>query len=231
MPTLYHHPLSAASRYARLVLAEYGEEPTLVQKSPWQWDEQLLAINPAARLPVLVDDNELVVAGAPVIAEYLFETRGTRFGEDEPLLPPGPAERAEVRRLVSWFGDKMQAEVTGHFVHEKVHKREMKVSEGGGPPDSTALRAARSNIRYHLRYIGYLVERRNWLAGQEISLADLAAAAEISSADYLGEVPWEEDERAREWYTRIKSRLSFRPILTDVIRGAPPASHYTNLDF
>ena len=36
---------------------------------------------------------------------------------------------------------------------------------------------------------------------------------------------------AKQWYARVKSRPSFRPILADTIRGNPPASHYVDLDF
>jgi glutathione S-transferase len=121
----------------------------------------------------------------------------------------------------------MNEEVTSYLVEEKLFKR----VRGGGAPDSTAIRAGRANIRYHIKYIGFLADRRNWLAGRELSLADFAAAAEVSCIDYLGEVPWEEDERTKVWYARIKSRLSFRPLLADLVRGAPPSPHYANLDF
>ena len=94
-----------------------------------------------------------------------------------------------------------------------------------------AIRAARSIIRYHLGYVGWLMGSRNWLAGDRLSYADLAAAAQFSSADYLGDVPWNESETARTWYARIKSRPSFRPLLADRIAGMPPASHYADLDF
>jgi glutathione S-transferase len=230
MPILHHYPLSAASRFVRLVLAEYGEGADLVEERPWERDEAFLKLNPAGTLPVLVDDNEAIVVGGPVIAEYLFETRGARFGEDR-LLPASPIERAETRRLVSWFGTKMNEEVTRYLVTEKVLKRKMGSQNGGGAPDAAAIRAGRANIRTHLNYIGYLADRRNWLVGRELSLADLAAAAELSCADYLGEVPWEENAAAKAWYVRIKSRLSFRPILADAVRGTPPARHYADLDF
>ncbi len=124
----------------------------------------------------------------------------------------------------------MEGEVTSYLVTEKVFKRQMP-SNGNTSPDAAAIRAARNNIRYHLRYIGYLVARRSCLAGRGLSFADLAAAAGLSCVDYVGEVPWDEDATAKNWYARIKSRPSFRPLLADVIRGNPPASHYADLDF
>jgi len=230
MPTLHHHPLSAGSRFVRLVLAEYGEAPTLIEEEPWERNEQLLALDPSGSLPIMIDEGGAVISGAATIAEYLIETRTPRVGES-PLMPAGPLERAETRRLVFWFNTKMNIEVTQFLMTEKVFKRVIPISQGGGAPDSAAIRAARANIRTHMRYIGYLADRRNWLGGKDLTLADLAAAAEISCVDYLGEVPWDEDQRAKAWYARIKSRPAFRPLLADLVRGAPPAKHYADLDF
>ena len=230
MPVLHHYPLEPGSRFVRLVLAEYGETVTLLEETPWERRDDLLKLNPAGRLPVLVDDDEAVIAGAGIIGEYLVETRGSRLGENA-LMPSPPVERAETRRLIDWFLGKMDAEVTGYLLTEKVYKRRMSIAAGGGPPDAAAIRAARANIRYHLRYVGYLVARRNCLAGNELSFADLAAAAELSTVDYLGEVPWEEDAMAKAWYARVKSRPSFRTILADTVRGMPAATHYADLDF
>ena len=90
MPTLHHYPLLAGSRFVRLVLAEYGEEVVLVEEVPWERDEALLKLNPSGELPVFIDDDGAVVAGAAVIAEYLAETRGARVGE-QTLMPKLPA--------------------------------------------------------------------------------------------------------------------------------------------
>ena len=43
---------------------------------------------------------------------------------------------------------------------ERFYKRHMRIEQGGGPPDTDAIRAARTNIRYHLAYIGWLVRTR-----------------------------------------------------------------------
>ena len=83
----------------------------------------------------------------------------------------------------------------------------------------------------HGDYIGELVDARNWLAGEEISLADMAAAAHLSCLDYLGDIPWEEFSQVKDWYVRVKSRPSFRPLLGDYISGMPPPRHYADLDF
>ena len=143
------------------------------------------------------------------------------------MIGSHPVARAEVRRLVDWFDHKFNVEVTENLVGEKMMKRFL----GLGEPDSTAIRAGLTNIHHHLDYIGYLVERRSWLAGEEMTLADAAAAAHLSSVDYLGDVPWDDHPVAKDWYARIKSRPSFRPILADHIPGAAPAKNYADLDF
>ena len=134
-------------------------------------------------------------------------------------MPRDPGDRVEVRRLASWFNDKFHAEVSGPLATERIFKRYMTVEQGGGPPDTDAIRAARHNIRYHLAYIGWLVRTRDFLAGDRLTYADLAAAAHLSVADYLGDVPWSEDEAAKSWYARVKSRPSFRPLLADTLAG------------
>jgi glutathione S-transferase len=230
MLTLFHHPLSPRSRYVRLILSEYGLAARLVEERFWERREEFLLLNPACELPVLMTDGQPAVPGASIIAEYIEETLPPSQVDDR-LLPAKAAQRVEVRRLASWFNDKFHDEVSGPLVLERVYKRHMTREQGGGSPDTESLRAARHNIRYHLAYIGWLVRTRDWLAGDRLSLADLAAAAHLSAVDYLGDVPWNEDEAAKNWYARVKSRPSFRPLLVETLAGIPPAEHYADLDF
>jgi len=227
---LFHHPFCPHSRFVRVVLGEYGAAMRLIEERAWERRESFLAINPAGTTPVLVEEGRPAVPGAEIIAEYLDETRGAELA-DRRLLPSDARGRVEVRRLMSWFHAKFFEEVTSLLVTEKVYKRHMTQQAGGGPPDTQAIRAARSNIRYHLAYIGWLMRTRSWLAGERMTYADLAAAAHLSCADYLGDVPWNEDEGAKNWYARIRSRPSFRRILADRQPGAPPAPSYADLDF
>jgi glutathione S-transferase len=230
MLSLLQHPICPLSRFVRLILNEYGIEARLVEERFWERREDLLLMNPAGTIPILVADGLPAIPGAAIIAEYIEETHPATDSADR-LMPATPGQRVEVRRLMSWFNDKFHAEVSGPLVTERAFKRHMTAEQGGGPPDTAALRAARHNIRYHLAYIGWLVSTRDWLAGDRMTFADLAAAAHISSVDYLGDVPWNEDEATKNWYARVKSRLSFRPLLADRLAGIPPAKHYADLDF
>jgi glutathione S-transferase len=228
--SLFHYPLCPRSRFIRVLLAEYGIEPELIEERVFERRRDFLVANPSGELPVLVDQGDFLVPGADVIAEYLDETRGLALGEHR-MLPQDQATRVEARRLTHWFNGKFFDEVSGPLVQEKVYKRFMTGTQGGGAPNMDVVRAARSNIRYHLRYIGYLTGTRKWLAGPTMSHADLAAAAHLSCADFLGDVPWSEDDGAKDWYTRMKSRPSFRALLADRLPGMTPDPVYADLDF
>src|SRR5712672_3997771 len=162
MLTLFHHPLCPHSRFVRIATGEYGLNPTLVEERPWERRNEFLVLNPAGTTPVLLEEGHPAVPGAAVIAEYLDETRGGELGELR-LLPREPGPRVEVRRLMNWFNNKFFAEVSGPLTMERLYKRQMPVSAGGGSPDTDAIRAARQNMRYHLAYIGWLVRTRDWL--------------------------------------------------------------------
>lgn len=222
MRILYHLWLSPFSRKVRIVLAEKKLEFRLKAENVWERREEFLGLNPAGEVPVFVDESGTVVSDSGAICEYLEETC-----PDPPLIPGNAEERAEVRRLAAWFDGKFDREVTANLVGEKMMKRFL----GMGNPDSSAIRAGAQNLHVHLGYIGWLSERRRYLAGDAFSLADIAAAAHISAVDYLGDVPWEDHPAAKEWYARVKSRPSMRPILGDYIAGAPPPPHYADLDF
>ncbi len=230
MLTLFHHPLFASCRFVRLAFGEYGEELALVEEKPWTRRREFLSLNPAGTLPVLLAEGDVPVVGASVIAEYLDETRGA-LKRDRRLLAENPIDRAEIRRLAEWYLVKTEGEVTRHLVRERVLKPLMPSAQGGGSPDAAAIRAARANIRQHMKYTNWLAGTRNWLSGSRITYADLAAGATLSVLDYLGEIGWAEYPAAREWYTRVKSRPSFRPLLADRVRGLSPAAHYADLDF
>jgi glutathione S-transferase len=230
MLTLFHHPFCPHSRFVRLILEELGLTVRLVEERVWERRDEFLMLNPAGTTPVLVEEGVPPIPGATIIAEYLDETRAAAAPQVR-LLPSEAGDRVEVRRLMSWFNDKLFAEASGPLVTERVYKRFMPAERGGGAPDTETMRAARSNMRYHLGYIGWLIRRRDWLAGERLSYADLSAAAHLSAVDYLGDVPWDADETAKAWYARIKSRPSFRALLGDTLPGLTPSPSYANLDF
>lgn len=221
MVLLVHHSISPQSRKIRLMMTEKKMLFVLKEEEPWNMSADICKLNPSGELPIFIFDGN-IICGNYAITEYLEEAY------PEPHLLVGNAkQRAEIRRLTDWFDNKFYNEVYKYIVFEKIYKR----FRNGVAPDSRILKAGLNNLQYHLEYVDWLAERNNYLVGQEVSLADITAAAHFSIIDYLGDVPWEEHKNAKLWYSKMKSRPSFKEILKDTIKGIFPAKHYTNLDF
>jgi glutathione S-transferase len=222
MRTLYHSWVCPFSRKIRIILGEKKLAFEMVVEHPWAPRPDYMALDPAGHPPLLVEPDGVAIADHTAIAEYLDEAFG-----DPLLIGLQVRPRAEVRRLIGWFDGKFNREVTANLVGEKVFKRQM----GGSSPDSRAIRAGLAAIGAHLDYLGHLAEQRRWLAGEQFSMADIVACAHLSAVDYVGDVPWDQFPAAKDWYARMKSRPSVRPLLTDNLPGIPPPPHYANLDF
>jgi glutathione S-transferase len=227
---LIHYPLCPYSRFIRLVMYEKSLDFSLIKEEFWLERDSFIALNPSGQLPVLVDiDNKSVICDVLPIFEYLEETTPL----DTSLLPQSPLERAEVRRLLGWFHGKFYREVSNALLTERVWKRMTRQEY----PDSTIIRSAISLLPEHILYIANLLRGRDWLVGNRMSAADLAAASHISVVDFLGNITWKYQNQSdafdcvREWYARIKSRPSFRALTTDVVQGFTPPLHYANPDF
>ena len=221
MIRLYHVPLSPYCRKVRLSLAEKKLEVELVEERYWERDPDFMRRNPAGKVPILRIDG-LTLTESAAICEYLEERH-----PEPPLMPKDPAGRHEVRRLVGWFDDKFHNEVTSKLLYERVNKKITKE----GYPDSSNVKSGARAIKFHLDYIGSLLDERRWLAGGELTLADFAAAAHLSALDYISDVDWDRNETVRDWYAKIKSRPAFRSLLADAVPGFPPPAHYADLDF
>ncbi|SDJ13211.1 glutathione S-transferase family protein [Aliiruegeria lutimaris] len=221
MNRLYHVPLSPFCRKVRLVLAEKKIEVELVEERYWEQDPDFLRRNPAGKVPVLRMDGMTMAESQP-ICEYLEDV-----APEPALLPKGAKERYEVRRLCSWFDDKFHHEVTANLLYERVNKKITKQ----GYPESKNVKAGARAIKYHLDYMTWLLDQRRWLAGDHMTLADFAAAAHISSLDYISDVDWNRSANVKDWYAKIKSRPAFRGLLADQVPGFPPSQQYADLDF
>ena len=223
--TLHHFPLDPASRQVRLSLGEKRLPFEEVVVRYWEQPKTFIALNPSGLTPVLVEqtgESQLVVCEARAILEHL-ETQSTASD----LLGDLPADRAETRRLLQWFDRKFDLEVNAYLLHEKLEKRLLKL----GAPDLYNMRQGRDALRIHLIYIEKLLQARDWIAGRRLSLADFAAAANISILDYFGDIPWRDFPALKVWYMRIKSRPTFRSLLADRWPGLAPSSTYDDLDF
>ncbi len=219
---LYQFPLCPFSRKVRLLLSEKGVGYDLWRENPWDASDEFWALNPAGRTPVLHDPaKKITLCDSRAICEYFEETV-----DQTPMINGTVRERAEIRRLVALFDENFFADVTAPLLNERMKKRIILRQ----PPDSRALAKAMKMAHGHLDYMDYLIDNRPWLAGSRMSLADLAAAAQISVADYLGGIDWAGHEQTRGWYSIFKSRPSFRPLLSERMEVIQPPAHYADIE-
>jgi glutathione S-transferase len=222
MLEVYHYPLCPFSRKLRIVLKEKYIGFELFYEPVWERRKEFIKMNPAGETPVIVKDAALIIAGNYPLFEYIEETY-----KDNGLLGETPEEKLAIRRITEWFDVKFYNEVTRYILNEKIIKTFAK----SGEPNSQAIQAAKRNINYHLDYISHLKGENRYIAGDRPTLADFAAAAQLSVLDFVGDVPWHHNSNAKDWYSLVKSRPSFKPILLDKIPNFYPPAHYANPDF
>lgn len=215
MLTLFHHPDCPHSRFVRLALREYGLPVRQIVERIWERRKEFLLLNPAGTTPVLLTEAELAIPGAWIIAEYLDEVYGEEMSERR-LLPSNLPERVAVRKLMHWFNGDFFREVTDVLMTER-YKQYMPAN--GGTPDYKLMRDVIPAIAYYLDHIDLLLGRHDWLNGTRLSYADLAAAAHLSLAEDLGEIPWAEDSAAKAWYERMRARPTFQSMKAQAWRG------------
>ena len=219
---LHQFPLCPFSRKLRLLMGEKSIAYELVRENPWEARDALWHLNPAGRTPVLHDPGRRVaLSDSQAICEFFEETV-----DRNPMISGNALQRAEIRRLVSLFDENLYGDVTAPALHEKMKKRLVLRQS----PDAKALREAMKLAHDYLDYVDYLIDNRPWLAGPTMTLADLAAAAQLSVADYLGGLDWSGHEQSRGWYLVMKSRPSFRPLLSERMEVIQPPAHYAEVD-
>jgi glutathione S-transferase len=225
MYKLYHHPLCPFSRKIRIFLAAKEIKFELINENFWERKKDFLAINPASTVPVLIDnESNLPICYSLVIIEYIEE----KHDKKNNFIGQSLIQKAEIRRIQNWFDEKFYLEVSKYILNERYFNRFLLPFQ---TPNSETLRVARHNLNIHLSYIEYLIENRKYLGGEEISVADFAAAGHISALDYFGDINWSHYEEIKNWYSLVKSHKFFSEILKDRIAGIIPSQNYSKLDF
>ena len=219
---LYHYPLDPYCRRVRLTLLEKGIPVGLILEKTWERRPAFLEKNPLGTVPLLVEPDGHSLSGVNAICEYLNEVKTVPN-----LLGETPRGRAEVRRLTEWLDGAFYKDAVYPILLERV----IKVVQTKEAPSSYMIRVGRDNLTKYLKYIDWLAGRRAYLGGRSLSFADLSAAAHLSVLDYLGELNWGRLQEGATWYSKMKSRPTFAPLLSDTVAGIQPSEHYADLDF
>jgi glutathione S-transferase len=196
MLKLYDYPDCPFCQKVRVVLAEKDLEFEKIfvdlrkgeQKTP-----EFLRLNPYGKVPVLIDDDE-VIYESTIINEYL---------EDEyphpQLLPEDSGARARVR-LLEDYCDTLFMPSTANLLHE-LYKAE-------GERDDQRIEASRQEIQRYMAYINQQLGSKEWLAGSQFTLADAAFAPRAILLNRMSVDIDPSLTAVLRWIERLKARPS-----------------------
>ena len=196
MMTLYSGTTDPYSHRCRIVLFEKGMDFEVIDVDLANKPEDLAMINPENQVPVLVE-RELVLSEANIINEYIDE----RFPHPQ-LMPPDPVMRARARLLLYNFEKDL-------FDH-------IKDIESG---DDAKADAARKLIRDNLSQIAPILEKQNYLLGNDYSMLDVAVTPLLWRLGHYGiELP-----KQASIVLKYAERLFSRPLYADAMTPAEKA--------
>ncbi|WPX97167.1 glutathione S-transferase family protein [Candidatus Bandiella euplotis] len=223
MYKLYHHPACPFSRKVRIILNEVKAKHTLHEVKFWVANDELVKLNPAGNVPILVDKNYHVIYGNYAINEYLMEEYPMFSLQNKSVV-----EKTDYRMAMDWCENVFFTEVTKPIFEEKILNF---LDRSSSPPDSGKIRQANRNLVKHIDYLQALLGDDYYLFDHKLTLADIVFASQISILDYVDSFNWKQSKEVKMWYSLVKSRPSFQNILQDRIANLNPPKHYSDPDF
>lgn len=196
---LYYAPASSYSQRVLIALYEKGIEFTPIQVNLFapQEREEYLQINPLGKIPTLVTDSGQKLFEACIIIEYL-----DLYFQNEPrLVPEDPKGAMEVRLLERIVDVYING---GRQVLFEDSQRPLKAQ------GSKEVVKAKGLLETACAFLEEKLQGRTWLAGNEFSLADCAAAPTLT---YLRLVySYKHLPRLIDYIQRLESRPSVTKI-------------------
>ena len=206
---LYAHPFSSYCQKALIALYENGTpfEYRQVDGSNGPVTQELAALWPMKRFPVLVD-GERVVIEATCIVEYL----GLHHPGPVRLIPDDADAALEVRFMDRFFDN---------YVSTPQQKFTFNALRSEADRDPYGVAEARKMLETSYAWLERKLEGREWAAGDAFSLADCAAAPFLFYADWT--VP------IADAFANVKAyrqRLLARPSFARAVDEARPYRKY-----
>jgi len=192
---LFAHPFSSYCQKVLIALYENGtafEYRLLSPENPGAMEE-LAALWPLGKFPVLVDAGRTIVE-ATVIVEHLALYHP---GPLQPL-PADPRAALPVRMLDRFFDNYVMTpmqKIVGDFIRRAETR------------DAQGVAEARATLDAAYRWLEEQLPGRAWAAGDAFSLADCAAAPSLFYADWVHPIP-EELAQVRGYRARLLKRPS-----------------------
>lgn len=193
MIELHQFRHSAFCLKVRMVLQAKGLSYRTVEVTPGVGQVAVFRLSGQRQVPVLVD-GETVLADSSAIARHL-----ERREPDPALIPTDPRQAAQVHLLEDWADTTLAAAVRVALVQAAALDPQLRVAllpddlpdpvrsvmgaiPGGWVGNVTELvnQSERAELLISLEQLAASVEASPWLVGEQMSLADLAVAAQLS---------------------------------------------------
>lgn len=192
----YTFPASPNAVKVKAVMNEIGLQPSEtieVDLTKGETHNQdFLALNTNAMIPVIVDDD-LVLSESNAIILYLAEKHGSK------LLPDTLAERAQMHKWLSW-----QLAHFGPAVGGVVFERLAPQIIPGAELDEAHLERSLALVKRFAPVLEEHLKERKFILGERLSLADVAIASQLIHAE-LAMVPLSPYPNILAWYREISS--------------------------
>ena len=204
---LYSGPLSLFTAKVRVALAEKGlaYERTEVAWSPAKRYEphhpDVVALNPKAQVPVLVD-GELAVYDSTQIFEYLEERH-----PEPPLYPRDVASRARCRRLEA-AADEIVFPAVWDLIETSFYP---------GGKDAARRERARTKLAAEHAVLDKELVGRAWLC-DHFTVADIATFIFVHAAAGLGAPPAPSNANLVAWVARMHERPAVKREVEETAR-------------
>jgi glutathione S-transferase len=203
--TFYGHPFSS---YCQKVLIALYENDTPFDFRVLGLDdpaagEELAALWPMNRFPVLVDRGRTVIESSIIIEHLMLHRPGP-----VQLIPADPAAALEVRFLDRFF-DNYVMTPQQKLVFDAIRPEEER--------DARGVADARAMLETAYAWLEAHMAGREWAAGDGFSIADCAAAPALFYADWSHAI----DDRFQA-VKAYRARLNARPSFAKAIDGGRP---------
>lgn len=200
MPIVHGVPASPFVRKVLVALAEKGIEYENKPLSPFDKTPEFLRISPLGKIPVF-QDGEFTIPDSSVILAYL-----ERVHPEPPLYPADPREYARALFYEEYADTKFAEQVGNVFFNRIVKTKLMKQ-----PSDETVVKEALANgLPPLFDHLELQVEGREFLAGGQFSVGDIAVTSQIQQLRHADEgVDASRWSRLAAYADGILSRPSF----------------------
>ena len=193
---LYYSPLSGNSRRAVMAVLHLQAPVELVRVDLPKGEHRqppFLQMNPAGRVPVLEDEDFYLPESHAIMTYVADRTPG------QTLYPTELRARAQVNRWMFWSAHHLTPAIS-MLNWEHVVKRIL----GLGDPDPNEVKRGERLVTETAGLLDRHLEGREWIAGPDLTLADLSIAAPLMST-VPAKLPVAGFSNLQAWFARVQA--------------------------